>query len=56
MNNMDGKVEAVFEGEAEKVEELIRWCHRGPSGARVAEVKVDREDYRDEFSEFSTKL
>lgn len=52
-NRMDGKVEAVFEGEKEKVEELVRWCHRGPSGARVSEVNVDWEDYGDEFRQFS---
>ena len=54
-NRMDGKVEAVFEGEKEKVDGLIRWCHRGPSGARVTEVNVDWEDYRDEFDSFSIK-
>ena len=52
-NRMDGKVEAVFEGEKEKVDELIRWCHRGPSGARVTDVDVGWEDHMDEFRSFS---
>ncbi len=52
-NTIDGKVEAIFEGEKEKVDELIKWCHRGPSGAKVTEVNVDWEDYRDEFDSFS---
>lgn len=56
MNRGDGKVEAVFEGESCRVKELIEWCHRGPSGASVTEVKVAWEDYRNEFSQFSTKL
>ena len=54
-NRMDGKVEAIFEGQKEKVDGLIRWCDRGPSGARVTEVNVDWEDYRDEFDSFSIK-
>ena len=56
INRVDGKVEAVFEGESGKVEELIEWCRRGPSGASVTEVKVVWEDYKNEFSQFSTKL
>ena len=55
-NRMDGNVEAVFEGEAEKVEEMVKWCHQGPSEAVVTEVKVAWGDYKNEFSRFSTKL
>ncbi len=42
-NNADGTVEAVFEGEPEQVDALVAWCRRGPSGARVDEVKVELE-------------
>jgi acylphosphatase len=42
-NNADGTVEAVFEGAPEAVEALIAWCHRGPAGARVDEVRVELE-------------
>jgi acylphosphatase len=28
MNTRDGRVEAVLEGEKEKVEDMIRWCNR----------------------------
>ena len=52
-NRMDGKLEAVFEGEKEKVEELIRWCNRGPDGAMVDRVDVNWEEYKNEFAEFS---
>ncbi len=54
-NRMDGKVEAVLEGEKEKVEELIRWCGRGPDGAVVDRVDVNWEKYESEFAEFSIK-
>jgi len=42
-NNADGTVEAVFEGERERVETLVAFCERGPSGARVERVEVADE-------------
>jgi acylphosphatase len=39
-NRGDGAVEAVFEGEREDVEAMIRWCEQGPRGADVDEVEV----------------
>lgn len=40
-NRVDGSVEAVLRGEDEAVRALIEWAHRGPSGARVTEVRVE---------------
>ena len=42
-NNPDGSVEAVFEGAPEEVDALVAWCHRGPAGARVDDVRVELE-------------
>jgi acylphosphatase len=42
-NLRDGRVEAVFEGSSNTVEEMIRWCHQGPPTAVVNEVAVDYE-------------
>ncbi|AFZ15969.1 acylphosphatase [Allocoleopsis franciscana] len=42
-NVPDGRVEAVFEGSRNTVETLIRWCHQGPTAARVKEVEVEYE-------------
>jgi len=54
-NLRDGRVEAVFEGEGEKVEEMIDFCHRGSSAANVEDVEVEWESYKDEFSEFGIR-
>ncbi|OYT27502.1 MAG: acylphosphatase [Candidatus Altiarchaeales archaeon ex4484_96] len=40
-NTSDGRVEAVFQGEKEKLKQMIKWCHRGPGYAKVSDVKVD---------------
>ncbi|MFH1774579.1 MAG: acylphosphatase [Methanobacteriota archaeon] len=51
-NLRDGRVEAIFEGEKEKVEEMLRWCYKGPPYARVTNVEVKWEDYKGEFRSF----
>jgi len=52
-NRRDGSVEAVFEGDREKVDQIIQWCHRGPSEARVKNVSVIWEEYTEELEDFS---
>jgi acylphosphatase len=52
-NRWDGSVEAAFEGDKERVNQIIQWCHRGPSEARVTKVHLDWEDYTGEFKDFS---
>lgn len=52
-NMRDGSVECLLEGEQDKVEALIRWCHHGPSGARVEKVTTHREEYTGDLQGFS---
>jgi acylphosphatase len=42
-NLPDGTVEAVFEGEPDAVESLVRYCGVGPRGAVVSRVDVREE-------------
>jgi acylphosphatase len=42
-NRRDGRVEAVFEGTAAQVEEMLRWCHQGSPLAQVKDVAVEYE-------------
>ncbi len=44
-NRDDSSVEAVFEGEPEAVERLVKFVREGPRGARVDWVDVVSEDY-----------
>ena len=52
-NQRDGTVEAVFEGDRDKVEQMIEWCRRGPIHAKVTQVHPTWEEYSGEFSDFS---
>ncbi len=51
-NQPDGTVEAVFEGDRDRVDAIVEWCREGPPHADVAEVTVNREDYTGEFKGF----
>ena len=51
-NLTDGRVEAVLEGEDEKVNVLVEWCHGGPANARVEDVEIRNETFTNEFSKF----
>jgi acylphosphatase len=43
-NRPDGAVEAVFEGEPDAVDSLVRFASEGPRGAEVADVEVSEEE------------
>jgi acylphosphatase len=43
-NLPDGRVEAVFEGEEEPVEQMVAWMRAGPRNAEVEDVEVRREE------------
>jgi acylphosphatase len=42
-NRSDGSVEAVFEGPAAAVEQLVEFCREGPTAATVEEIDVSDE-------------
>ena len=52
-NLPDGRVEAVFEGNEEAVEEMISFCKQGPPKALVKNVEVRREAYTGEYKDFT---
>ncbi len=46
-NLADGRVEAVFEGPPEAVNESVDFCSRGPEMARVDRIEVIEESPED---------
>lgn len=54
-NTDEGKVEAVFEGEEKRVNEMLKWCQKGPPASRVDEVKISFEEHKGEFNSFERR-
>lgn len=54
-NLSDDRVEAVFEGDTEKVEKLVEFCRHGPRGANVAKIDIIWENYSGEFADFEIR-
>jgi acylphosphatase len=43
-NRDDGRVEAVFEGDEEAVEEMVEWCQTGSNRANVDDIETEYGD------------
>ena len=54
-NTSGGRVEAVFEGEREDVEQVIEFCRSGPPAARVTKIDVQWKEYTGEFESFKIR-
>ena len=54
-NTHDGKVEAIFEGDENAVEEMIVWCKKGPSMSMVTDIEIFRKPFEGEFNNFSIR-
>ena len=39
-NCSNGTVELVAEGEEDRLQQLVAWCHHGPPGARVTHLDL----------------
>ena len=51
-NLNDGRVEAVLEGEDLDVSTLVEWAHAGSANARVEDIEIKNEKYKEEFTKF----
>lgn len=54
-NLPDGRVEAVFEGDKDKINEMIKWTKEGPESAIVNNQEINWEEYKEEFNDFKIK-
>lgn len=54
-NLPDGRVEAIFEGEKDRIEEMVKRCHKGPMAAKVEKIEVDWGKATGEYQVFSIK-
>ena len=54
-NLSDGRVEAVIEGEEDKIKELLEILRKGPPGSSVSNIDVKWEEARNEFQRFGIR-
>lgn len=55
VRNIPDAVEVVAQGSREILENLIGWTKRGPSYARVNEVKVEWREPQEQFQNFEIR-
>ncbi len=51
-NLKDTRVEAILEGDDINVGNVVEWCHAGPANARVDDIEIRNEKYKNEFTKF----
>ena len=51
-NLPEGRVEALFNGEEHKIEEMIALCKKGPFLSEVENVEIIWEETEEKFEEF----
>jgi acylphosphatase len=54
-NQRDGTVEALFEGEKAKVDQMVAWCRRGSPPSRVEGVEVYSGPFSGAFDDFQIR-
>ncbi len=54
-NCPNGHVEAIFEGDKDKIEQAIEWCKKGPPGAVVRNVETVWEQATGDYDSFTIK-
>lgn len=55
-NLPDGRVEAVFQGDEEQIEELVERCKKGPVASYVQDIKIEKDSGDEDYDDFSVEL
>ncbi|MEK6862276.1 MAG: acylphosphatase [Nanoarchaeota archaeon] len=53
VRNLEDCVEAVFEGSSDQINRMIELCRKGPKFAKVSDIRIIEEDFKNEYKEFS---
>jgi acylphosphatase len=54
-NLYDGRVEAVFEGKKQIIEQAIEECFSGPPGSKVTNMEVKWEEFQGDMQGFAVR-
>ena len=51
-NTTDGKVEAIFQGSSNQVDDMIQWCYEGPRLSHVEHVETTLVEKNTQYDTF----
>jgi len=54
-NTDEGNVEAVFQGREKNIDDMLKWCHKGPMMADVKKVEIIENLKNQHFEVFKIK-
>lgn len=54
-NLENGDVVAILEGDDSKIEEMVKYCKKGPLIAKVNEIKISYQKYKNEYNNFEIR-
>tara|TARA_B100000959_G_C14949515_1_gene611311 strand:- start:915 stop:1196 length:282 start_codon:yes stop_codon:yes gene_type:complete len=54
-NLTDGRVEIVLEGNKEKCEEMLQWCHKGSPSSKVENVEIYWDKPTNNYKHFNVR-
>lgn len=54
-NLPDGRVEAIFEGHKNNVDEIVEYCSKGPDVSSVDKIEVKEEKPTGRFADFQIR-
>jgi len=54
-NLPNGQIEAVAQGDQNKIKQFIDWCEQGPQLAQVEKVEIKTEQYQSEYQDFEVR-
>lgn len=55
-NLADGRVEAVFSGTQDLLDQMLAWCWKGPAFAQVDTVEVAHDDLDERYDHFEIRF
>lgn len=54
-NTKDGRVEALFQGDEKRVDDMISWCTKGSPLAIVTDIEVEKIEISEDFKDFTIR-
>lgn len=54
-NYEQDKVAIEVQGDVERLKDFLRWCHKGPEGAKITKVEYESSEELKDYTDFSAE-